>query len=161
MTTVSLIAAVAANGVIGRNGGLPWRLKDDMAYFARMTMGKPVVMGRKTYESIPAAFRPLKGRRNIVVTRDPAWQAGEVDVAGSLADALALAGDGEVMVAGGGQVYAEALPLAHRLYLTEVHAAVEGDSVFPRINKNEWREVSREAHSEENWTYDWVVYARV
>lgn len=161
MATVSLIAAVADNGVIGRDGGLPWRLKDDFAYFVRRTMGKPVVMGRKTYESIPPAFRPLKGRRNIVVTRDPAWRAEGVEVAGNVQDALDLAaGVEEVMVAGGADVYAQVLPVAHKLYLTEVHVAVEGDSVFPHIDKNEWQEISREAHIEGEWRYDWVVYAR-
>lgn len=156
-----LIAAVARNGVIGRQGGLPWRLRDDMAYFAEQTMGKPVVMGRKTYESLPAKFRPLPGRRNVVVTRDASWCAEGAEVFSSLQEALAALGTGDVMVAGGGEIYAQALPLATRILLTEIDADVEGDVVFPRMDKSGWREVSRRAHTEGDWHYDWVVYERV
>lgn len=158
---ISLIAAVARNGVIGRQGGLPWRLRDDMTFFAETTMGKPVIMGRKTYESIPAKFRPLVGRRNIVITRDEHWAEQGVKVAGNLADAVYLAGDAEeIMVAGGGEIYAQALPLANRLYVTEIAAEVEGDVVFPAFDKAVWREVSRQEHQEGEHSYAWVVYER-
>lgn len=162
MALVSLIAAVAANGVIGRHNGLPWRLSDDMAHFRAMTIGKPVVMGRKTYESIPAKFRPLQGRRTIVVTRDKAWREPGVEVAENLADALFLAGEeNEVMVAGGGEIYAQAIGLAGKMYLTEIAGEVEGDVKFPLLDKTEWVEQQREPHVEGNWAYDWVVYVRV
>lgn len=159
--TISLIVAVSRNGVIGRQGGLPWRLRDDMAYFADTTMGNVVVMGRKTYESIPAKFRPLPGRRNIVITRDTAWQAEGAEAVGSLDEALALGGAaGEVFVAGGGEIYSLALPKADHLYITEIDAAIDGDTVFPHFDKGGWREVSRQPHQEGDWRYDWVVYER-
>lgn len=158
---ISLIAAVARNGVIGAGGGLPWRLRDDMAFFKDATMGKAVVMGRKTYESIPAKFRPLEGRRNLVVTRDKGWKADGVEVFNTLEDALHAAGDGEVMVAGGGEIYAQAIALAGKLYLTEVDAEVAGDVKFPVIEKDAWREAGREKHKEGEWDYDWVTYERV
>lgn len=161
---VSLVAAVSANRVIGRGGGLPWRLKDDMAYFQRVTMGKPVVMGRKTWESIPEKFRPLAGRRNVVISRSGGAEgqsSGGVEWVGSLAEAFELLGGyEEVMVIGGGQVYAEAMAAAGRLYLTEVGADVDGDVFFPQYDAAVWREVSREHHVEGEWHYDWVVYER-
>lgn len=156
---ISLVVAVSANGVIGRAGGLPWRLRDDMAYFQKVTMGHPVVMGRKTYESIPAKFRPLAGRRNIVVSRSRELQEG-AEVVGSLEEAYKLCGTGEIMVLGGGQIYEQALAGADRLYVTEVAVTVEGDAFFPKIDKSVWKEVSREAHTEGEWNYDWVVYEK-
>lgn len=159
MIVVSIIVAVARNGVIGRQGGLPWRLRDDMKYFADTTMGHTVVMGRKTYESIPEKFRPLPGRKNIVVTRDRQWIADDVKVAESLEDALELAGEGEVFVIGGGEIYAQAMGFADRLYVTEIDAEVEGDVVFPPYIVG-WREVKREPHVEGEWRYDWVVYEK-
>lgn len=159
MIVVSIIVAVARNGVIGRQGGLPWRLRDDMKYFADTTMGHTVVMGRKTYESIPEKFRPLPGRKNIVVTRDRQWIADDVKVAESLEDALELAGEGEVFVIGGGEIYAQAMGFADRLYVTEIDAEVEGDVVFPPYIVG-WREVKREPHVEGEWHYDWVVYEK-
>lgn len=146
---VALILARADNGVIGREGGLPWHLSGDLKFFKAQTLGKPVIMGRKTYQSIG---RPLPGRPNLVVTRDPAFrpEGTEVfaDIAAALARGRALAqesGAEEVMVIGGGQIYAETLPLARRIYLTEVHAAPEGDTVFPRLDPADWREVRRDA----------------
>jgi dihydrofolate reductase len=158
---VSLIAAVARNGVIGRQGGLPWRLRDDMRYFAETTAGKAVVMGRKTYDSLPERYRPLPGRRNIVVTRDSQWQVEGVEAVGSVEQALVLTAGTDVMVIGGGEIYALALPLASRLYLTEIAAEVEGDVVFPVVDKAGWREMARTPHQEGDWHYDWVVYERV
>jgi dihydrofolate reductase len=141
---VSLIAAVAANRVIGQAGRLPWHLPDDLRHFKRMTLGKPVVMGRKTFQSIG---QPLPGRPNIVVTRDEGWRAEGVRVVLSLADALVvaagLAGD-EAMVIGGAELFAAALPIADRLYLTEVHRSYEGDVFFPLIDRTSWIEASRD-----------------
>ena len=145
---VALILARADNGVIGRAGGLPWHLPGDLKYFKRITMGKPVVMGRKTYQSIG---KPLPGRPNLVVTRDPDFRPEGVEVFAEVAAALDRAQDlaektaaEEVMVIGGGQIYALTLALARRIYLTEVHAAPEGDTTFPDLDPAEWREVRRD-----------------
>ncbi|AOU97174.1 hypothetical protein BI364_03410 [Acidihalobacter yilgarnensis] len=150
---VSLVFAVARNGVIGRDNDLPWRLPDDLKRFKAITLGKPVVMGRKTFESIG---RPLPGRENRVITRQPGFEAPGCRVFANLEEALTGPED-EVMVIGGGQIYAEALPLAGRLYLTEVEVEVEGDAHFPEIDPTEWREVSREAHApDERHAYAFV-----
>ncbi|MEQ8194008.1 MAG: dihydrofolate reductase [Rhodospirillales bacterium] len=145
---ISLIVARAENGVIGRDGGLPWRLSADLKYFKAQTMGKPMIMGRKTFDSIGKA---LPGRTSIVITRDRNYRADGIVVAhdwdGALAAAraaLARTGGDEAMVIGGAQVYAMALPFADRLYVTEIHRAVDGDTVFPAIDPAHWREVSRE-----------------
>lgn len=142
---VTLIAAVARNGVIGAEGGMPWHLPEDFAFFKRTTMGHPLVMGRATFDSIG---RPLPGRRSIVVTRTRNWRHDGVEVAGSMPLALDLASSGrggdEVFVIGGGQIYRLALPLADRLLITEVDLEPEGDATFPRIDPTEWLEVSRE-----------------
>ncbi|HKZ97541.1 MAG TPA: dihydrofolate reductase [Hyphomicrobiaceae bacterium] len=146
---IALVVAVAENGVIGAKGGLPWRMPSDLKTFRRLTMGRPVVMGRKTWESLA---RPLDGRDNIVVTRDPGFTAEGASVVGSLSDALTLArvlaatrGADEIMVIGGADIFREVLPLADRIYWTEVHAKPEGDAHFPPIEISEWEEVSREA----------------
>ncbi len=162
------MVAMAANGVIGHDNGLPWHLPGDLRYFKRTTLGKPVIMGRKTFESIA---RPLPGRPNIVISRNPGWAAGGVTVADSLASALDTAqelargsGAQELVVIGGAQIYAVALPLASRLYVTEVHAAVAGDTWFPPVSWGEWREISREEHpatSDNPYPYAFVVYDRV
>jgi dihydrofolate reductase len=145
---ISLVVAAAENGVIGRGGGLPWRIPSDLKTFRRLTLGKPIIMGRKTYQSIG---KPLDQRDNIVVTRDPAFRAAGVIVAGSLDEALANAralsaakGIDEIIVIGGAELYRKALPLADRIYLTRVHAEPEGDALFPSLSEGEWREVSRE-----------------
>ena len=140
---VTLIVAVARNGVIGRDNTLIWRLRSDLRRFRALTMGKPVVMGRKTWDSIG---RPLPGRRVIVMTRDPAWTAPGVERAASLDDALRLAGPvEEVMVAGGAEIYALALPRAGRIQITEVDTAPDGDARFPEVPPD-FREVAAEAH---------------
>jgi dihydrofolate reductase len=139
-----LVAAVAENGVIGADGGIPWHLPEDFAHFKAVTLGHTLVMGRATYDSIG---RPLPGRRTIVVTRDPAWSAAAgVLVAHSFDDALSLAADlpGDVMVAGGAQVYALALPHATDQVLTEVHARPAGDTFYPAWDRGEWVETRRE-----------------
>ena len=145
---VALIAARAANGVIGRDGGLPWRIPADMRHFRALTLGKPVLMGRKTFESIG---RPLPRRRNIVVSRNPRFRYEGVQVAPDIETGCALAvaaaaemQAGEVMVIGGEAVYAALLPRARRLYLTEVEAAIDGDAGFPAFDASAWRRVGSE-----------------
>lgn len=141
---ISLIVAMAKNGVIGRDNQLPWRLPADLAHFKRVTMGKPMIMGRKTWESLPGL---LPGRRHIVVTRDKAYRAEGCTLVNSLDQALAAAGEAaEVMVVGGGTIYKEMLPRADRLHLTLVDAEVEGDARFPEIDFSQWRECTRESH---------------
>lgn len=134
---LGLIWAQDRAGVIGRDGAIPWRIPEDMAYFKDVTTGHPVVMGRKTWDSIPPRFRPFSDRRNIVVTRDPRWAADGAEAAHSVPDALALAGNGETWAIGGGQIYSAALPLADRLAVTEVDLDVEGDAYAPPIGP-EW-----------------------
>lgn len=138
--TLSLIVAVAENGVIGRDNALPWHIPEDLRYFKQVTSGKTVIMGRKTFQSIG---RPLPNRTNIVITRDPAFQAEGVILAGSLDDALSKTGGGEAMVIGGSSLFLEALPRAERFYLTEIHRAYEGDVRFPDWDRSPWQEVER------------------
>ena len=162
MTRIALIAAMAENRVIGRANRLPWRLPADLRRFKSVTMGKPVIMGRKTYESIGT---PLPGRSNIVVTRDPDYRAPGCQVVHSLEQALeAGAGHAEVMVIGGAELYRQALGRAERIYLTLVRAEVEGDALFPDIEPQQWRELERESHraDERNqYDYDFVTLQRV
>ena len=140
---VSMIVAMACNRVIGRDNQLPWHLPEDLKHFKRVTMGKPIVMGRKTYDSIG---RPLPGRRNIVVTRQQGWSAPGVDVVHKLESALELARESavEVVVIGGAGIYQQALPFVDRIYLTCIHQAFEGDALFPELDKNRWSEVERQ-----------------
>ena len=147
---ISLIWAMAENGVIGRDNRLPWRLPVDMKHFMTTTMGKPVIMGRKTLESMKS---PLPGRTNIVLTRDPLWQRDGVQVVGELSEALDLAeqqglidGVDETMIIGGAEIYALALPLAERLYVTRVHAEPAGDVYFPPFDLDAWRLLSQQQH---------------
>jgi dihydrofolate reductase len=159
---LSLVAAVARNGVIGREGGIPWRIPEDMQRFRALTVGHPVVMGRRTWESLPDRFRPLPDRRNIVLTRDAGWNSEGTERAGSLEEALELAADAErVFVIGGGAVYASALPLADELALTEIAADVEGDTFFPTFEPTEFEEVAREPHVAPDGTpFAFVTYRR-
>jgi len=138
--TVTLIAAVARNGVIGADGGIPWRLPEDFAHFKATTLGHTLVMGRATYESIG---RPLPGRATIVLTRDPDWSADGVRIAASLEDALELA-EGDVYVAGGAAVYAAALPYADVQLLTEVDLEPDGDTFYPAFDESEWPVTERQ-----------------
>lgn len=138
---LSLIAAVADNGVIGIDNRLPWHLPADLAHFKRLTMGKPIIMGRKTWESLPGL---LPHRTHVIVTRNPDYSAEGGFVVHSLEEALQQFGDvEELMVVGGANLYAQALPLASRLYLTEIHAKPEGDTRFPVFDRSEWEEVER------------------
>ena len=138
-----LIFARAANGVIGRNNALPWHLPEDLAHFKRLTLGCPVIMGRKTWDSLPPRFRPLPGRLNIVVTRQAAWQAEGAVGAHSLVEALQQAqGHADVWVIGGADIYAQALQLAHSAHVTEIDAPFEGDAYAPELDAS-WVETAR------------------
>ncbi|MGB3865228.1 MAG: dihydrofolate reductase [Xanthobacteraceae bacterium] len=164
---IVLIVAMAGNGVIGRDNAIPWRLKSDQQRFKQMTLGKPIVMGRKTFVSLR---RPLPGRTNIVVTRDPRFQAAGAVVTDSLARAWEIArGDAlrrfatEIAVIGGADIYAQAMPFADRLEVTEVHAAPAGDTRFPAIDPAIWRETARERHAasaDDSADFSYVTYGR-
>ena len=159
---LALIAACARGGVIGIDNRLPWHLPEDMKFFRETTRGKPVIMGRKTWESLPDAFRPLPGRINIVISRNPGFQAAGGTVVGSLKDALAAASDAEIaFVIGGAELYRQALPLADRLYLTEIDRDFAGDAFFPAFDRDAWQEVSRDARiAESGLPFAFVTYER-
>jgi dihydrofolate reductase len=163
---ISLIAAVSKNHAIGKNNDLPWHLPDDMKYFMQTTKEHYVIMGRKNYESIPEKFRPLPNRTNIVVTRTKDFNAPNCLVVNSIEEGLALAkqaNQNEIFIIGGSEIYALGLPMAERLYLTEIDAIIDGDTYFPEINKSEWREVSRkhhEADSRHAYAFDFVIYEK-
>jgi dihydrofolate reductase len=141
---ISLIVAVSANGVIGRGGELPWHLSDDLKRFKQLTLGKPIVMGRKTFESIG---RALPGRQNIVLTRQSEFAADDCDVVSSIDAAIAASGDaGEIVVIGGSEIYKLFLPLAERIYMTRVQIDVDGDVRFPELDDELWQETERENH---------------
>ena len=158
---ISLIVAASTNNVIGVQGELPWRLSDDLKRFKALTMGKPIVMGRKTWESIG---RPLPGRQNIVITRQADFEAEGADVVASPAGALEAAGDvDEIMVIGGGQVYELFLPKANRVHLTRVHTRLEGDAFFPALDDNEWLLVDSELHAADDsneFDFEFQTYER-
>jgi dihydrofolate reductase len=144
---IQLIYARARNGVIGKDGVMPWHLPEDLAHFKQLTQGHPVIMGRKTWDSLPPRFRPLPGRRNIVVTRQPDWVADGAERAGGLEEAIALAAASgtEAWVIGGAQIYAQALPLAQRVEVTEIDQDFAGDAHAPVLGP-EWTETARSAH---------------
>ena len=164
---LSVIVAVAENGIVGRDNALPWHLPADLKYFKKMTLGKPIVMGRKTFESIG---RPLPGRTNIVISRNPVFVAEGVEVCSSVQEALTLAADvvsrdggDELVVIGGASIYSAAIPLADCLYITEVHAEVEGDAHLPAIDWSQWQEQSRQRHGASDpggLDFSFVVYRR-
>jgi dihydrofolate reductase len=160
--TVSLVAAVARGGVIGRDGGIPWRIPEDMARFRELTTRHAVVMGRRTWESLPDQFRPLPGRDNVVVTRNPDWTAQGADRAGSVEAALELLeSTPSVFVIGGGEIYAAALPYADELLLTEIDAEIEGDTTFPRWERDKFEEIERRERITEGGTpFAFVRYVR-
>jgi len=159
---ISLVAAVARGGVIGRDGTVPWHLPEDMARFRALTMGHPVVMGRRTWDSLPERFRPLPGRRNVVVTRNEAWRADGAERASSLDDALRLLeGEPHVFVIGGGELYRQALPLADELLLTELDLDVEGDTFFPPYGQSTFEELSRDRRvTADGRAFAFVKYVR-
>ena len=164
---LSMMGAKATNNVIGRNNKLPWYLPNDLKYFKQVTFGKPVIMGRKTWESLKG---PLPGRTNIVITRQPAYQAEGAKVVATVDDAITMAenvafieGQEEAVIMGGAEIYALALAQTQRLYLTEVHAEVDGDTFFPEYDKGEWEEIAREdfpAEGPNPYDYSFVVYER-
>ncbi len=160
--TVTLVAAVARGGVIGREGGIPWRLPEDVAHFKSLTTGHAVVMGRRTWDSLPDRFRPLPGRRNVVVTRNEEWRADGAERAGSVDDALALLADEEhVFVIGGAEIYAAALPHADELVLTEIDVAADGDTFFPEWDRSAFEEALHEGHvSTDGTPFAFVTYRR-
>ncbi len=164
---IAMIAAVAENNAIGINNKMPWYLPGDLRYFKAMTIGKPVVMGRKTFQSLG---KPLPGRTNIVITRDKHFTHDGIKVVHSLPDALSLAKDiamiddaNEVMLIGGAEIYKQAMPQAERLYLTRVYQRFEGDAFFPTLDNNAWQEIAREDHrteDEQSLTYSYLVLER-
>lgn len=161
---IAFVVAMDENGLIGRDGSLPWRLPDDMKWFREQTIGKPTIMGRKTYESLPDRFRPLPDRPNIVVTRDTNYSAPGAMVVHSPEEALAAAGDvPEIIVAGGGELFAELLPQTDRIYLTLVDTIATGDVYFPKIEPGEWLESFCEEHSADDrhaYAFTWQILDR-
>ena len=158
---ISVIAALAKNRVIGIENRLPWRLPEDLAHFKALTLGHPILMGRKTFESLG---RPLPGRTNVVITRNPGYKPEGCRVAASIPDAIALCGEAdELFFIGGAELYAQAIPLADRLYLTEVDVEAEGDAWFPDYDRSAFHEISRVSHvgaKGDPLLFDFVVYAR-
>ena len=156
---IALVVAHSANRVIGRDGGLPWHLPSDMKHFRELTAGGTVLMGRKTYESIPERFRPLPGRRNLVLTRN-GYQAEGAEAFGELAEALEACG-GDCFVIGGGETYRQALPLADRVHATVVEGDVEGDAFFPELPDGEWELLeASDPVTENGHTFTFRTYAR-
>jgi dihydrofolate reductase len=163
---IALIVAASQNHVIGLDNQLPWHLPEDLQYFKAVTMGKPILMGRKTYDSIG---RPLPGRVNIVLTRDASWTAEGVEVVNDLDSAIsasekacAASGAEELMIIGGEQIYRKFLPVANKLYLTKVEAEIEGDAYFPAIDSNQWRQVAEKIPKKAgNYSYRFVVLERI
>lgn len=164
---ISLIAALSENYVIGKNNDLPWKLPDDMKFFMQTTKGHHTIMGRKNYDSIPEKFRPLPNRTNIVVTRQTAFQAPGCIVVNALEQGIAIAerhGEQETFIIGGSTIYALGLPKANRLYLTEIHATIEGDTYFPNFDRSEWKEVSRTSHPADErhrYSFDFTVLDKI
>jgi dihydrofolate reductase len=162
-----MIAAMAANRVIGKNNDLPWHLPDDMKYFMQTTSSHHCVMGRKNYDSIPEKFRPLPNRTNIVVTRQKGFTAPGCTVVNSLESALEIAAQNneqETFVIGGAEIYRLGFPYANRLYLTEIKSPVAGDIFFPVFDKKEWKEISRKPHDADErhkYAFDFVVYEKI
>ena len=160
-TRIYLIAAVAKNGVIGAQGKLPWRLPEDLKHFKNLTLGHPIIMGRRTWESFGG--KPLPGREHIVISRKPGYEAPGASVAMTLESAIALCtGEPLAFVIGGAEIYGAALPLAHGLVLTEIERDFVGDTRFPAWNRKDWRETQRETHTSlEGMRFDFVLYERV
>jgi dihydrofolate reductase len=161
MTDIVLIVAASENGVIGKDGAIPWRLPADLRRFKALTMGHPIVMGRKTWDSFPK--KPLPGRTNIVITRQKEWRAEGAVAASSLEEALRIAQEqsGTVFVIGGGEIYRAALPRATRMEVTEIHLVLDGDAHFPALDKTLWRETAREEHATpEGLRYAFVTFEK-
>lgn len=163
---VSLIAALSKNRVIGKDNDLPWSLPDDMKYFMQTTKGHHVIMGRKNYDSIPEKFRPLPNRTNMVISRNQNLSLPGCLVFHSIEEAIQHAknaGEHELFIIGGAEIYRQSLALAHKLYLTEIQADIEGDTYFPDFDKNTWKESSRKHHPSDErhvYSFDFVIYER-
>ena len=168
MTILSMIVATADNNIIGKDNDMPWHLPADLAYFKKVTLGKPIIMGRKTFESIG---RPLPGRRNIVISRDESYQAEGIDSVTSVEQALSLVdgsdgseGAEEIMVIGGGAIYAHCLPKADRLYITHIKAAIDGDTQFPNYDDGSWKKTAsdvRDSDEKNVHQLDFCVYEKI
>lgn len=164
--TISMIAALTRNRVIGRNNDLPWHLPDDMKFFMLTTKGHHVIMGRKNYDSIPEKFRPLPNRTNVVISRQSGLKLPNCIVVNSLEAAVEIAkkaGEKELFIIGGSSIYTLGMPLADRLYLTEIDTELQGDTYFPAVDKSRWREVSRKHHPADDrhaYPFDFVIYNR-
>ena len=156
-----MIFARSANGVIGNNNALPWHLPEDLAHFKKLTLGCPVIMGRKTWESLPPRFRPLPGRINVVITRQADWQAAGARSAGSLTDALAICQTAsDVWIIGGAQIYVQAEPLAHRIEVTHIDKTYEGDAFAPTLS-NQWQQSQKKDHvSSTGLNFSFITYTR-
>lgn len=166
MMNISFVVAVARNGVIGKNNDLPWRLPDDMKFFMSKTKGHHVVLGRKNYDSLPAKFKPLPERTNIIVTHQKDFTVPGAVIVHSIEDAIAFARNNretDLMIIGGAEIYKLAFPFANTLYITEIDADVEGDVYFPKFDKAEWTELERVHHpadAKHPYAFDFVVYQR-
>lgn len=154
---ITSVAAISANGKIGNKGTIPWHIPEDMARYKQLTMGKVIIMGRKTWESIPEKYRPLPGRKNVVITRQPDYAIPEgVEVFGSLDDALKAHTQEDIIINGGGEIYRESMSIVDRLEITHIHRDIDGDTSFPVIDPNIWKETNREDHDD----YSFVTYDR-
>lgn len=161
MHTISMIAAMDKNRVIGSDNDLPWYISSDLKYFKEQTLGKPVILGRKTFQSF--GERPLPDRPHIVITRDTSYQKDGVTIVHTIEDAITAAKqftNGEIMVIGGGEIYKQSLPLCDKIYLTEVDTEAKGDVYFPNFSHQEFKETSRKSSNENGFTFDWVIYQR-
>jgi dihydrofolate reductase len=165
--TISMIAALAQNGVIGKANDLPWHLPDDMKFFMLTTKGHHVIMGRKNYESLPEKFRPLPNRTSIVVTRQNNYKAPGCSIVHQLEEGVKQAeanGEQELFIIGGAEIYKLGMPLADKLYLTEIHATIDGDTTFPFYPRELWREISRQHHAADDrhkFSFDFVIYKKI
>ena len=163
---ISMIAAVAENGVIGKDNDLVWNLPDDMKYFVKKTKGRHVIMGRRNYESIPPKFRPLPNRPNLILSRNAAYHADGCTTVTELKSALNIAaenGETEAFIIGGAQIYKMGLDHAERMYITEVKGSFDGDAFFPDFDKNHWKEISRSHHPKDekhDYAFDYVIYEK-
>jgi dihydrofolate reductase len=163
---ISLIAALTENHVIGKNNDLPWHLPDDMKYFMKTTTGHVVIMGRKNYESLPPKFRPLPDRTNIVITRQNNFHAPGCTTVNSLEAGIQVAkraNEKELFIIGGAEIFELSMPVADRLYLTEIKTELEGDTHFPKFDKSKWKELSRKPHPKDDrhaFDFDFVVYGK-
>lgn len=164
-STIAYVVAIDDNGLIGRDNDLPWRLPDDLRWFRDRTMGKPCIMGRRTYDSLPDRFRPLPGRLNIVITRNAAYEAPGAVVVHTFDEALRAAGDAEeIIIVGGAVLFRAFMPLVDRLYLTRVHGSAEGDVYFPDYDPGQWRELFRQEHPADDrhdYAFTWLILDRI